>query len=494
MVTLPAGKKLTDYGSVTFTWQGIDGGAASYKRLYLLASATEAAITPWKSDDDVKALVVSSNNPGGFYDGDGPQVNGTDEVPVTLPILKGDELTGDVWFAIYMHADGGVYSISNVTFKDKATISSIAVKTPPTNTIYQRDVTPFNPNGLVITATYSDGTTQDITYAHDAGFTFKLGSTDLTPETSKFPADGEAVAVTVGYQGKTATFNVTVQEDAPPAVVSFTIKTQPTKTTYKYKVDKFDPAGLEITATYDKGTPSTKDIAYNADDFTFKAGATDLVVGTSTFTAAGTTTITVTYATKTANFNVTVSAALTGVIWELDSAFLTSVASHGNGWWESLPLEYNDYGQKDNVVVDTTNVTITTPTRTAAYHGFDFYFNDKVDPNDGTGTFKGLGLDVSIYKVKITVEGSIVGSAPAGEVFIIQESDSPYDKLVGKTDEGAITDGTLTGAANETFSYAVDIPASFAAFLNGAGKLRIQTSGTASFTLSTVKVEITGEW
>jgi len=115
--------QLKDYEKVTFTWTGVSGDAASSKKLYLLATDTESAITPWKDDDAVIALVVSSNNTGNtgeaFWGGDGPQVNGTTAQDVTLNIIKEKTYTGEVWFAVWLGSSGGSYTISNLKFVPK---------------------------------------------------------------------------------------------------------------------------------------------------------------------------------------------------------------------------------------------------------------------------------------------------------------------------------------------------------------------------------------
>ncbi|MCQ2339586.1 MAG: bacterial Ig-like domain-containing protein [Paludibacteraceae bacterium] len=94
---------------------------------------------------------------------------------------------------------------------------------------------------------------------------------------------------------------ITVTFAAPKVVSGIAVKNAPTKTTY-YVGDEFDPAGLVITASYDD--ESDEDIAYtedNKDAFSFsgfnsEAEATDQV-------------ITVTYAEKSATFNVDIQAA-----------------------------------------------------------------------------------------------------------------------------------------------------------------------------------------
>jgi len=111
------GTKVEDYEKVTFKWTGVSGAAASWKRLYLLASGTEGAITPYQSDAAIHALVVSTDDSD--FNTSGPQVNGTSAITVTLPIVTSSTLTGQVWFSIYMHATDGAYTISDLTFVKK---------------------------------------------------------------------------------------------------------------------------------------------------------------------------------------------------------------------------------------------------------------------------------------------------------------------------------------------------------------------------------------
>ncbi|MCR4615410.1 MAG: bacterial Ig-like domain-containing protein, partial [Clostridiales bacterium] len=75
------------------------------------------------------------------------------------------------------------------------TLSSIAVKTLPTKTTYNIGES-FNPSGLTLTATYSDGSTKTIS----SGFTCS-GFSSTTAGTK---------TITVTYEGKTTTFTVTV--------------------------------------------------------------------------------------------------------------------------------------------------------------------------------------------------------------------------------------------------------------------------------------------
>lgn len=82
------------------------------------------------------------------------------------------------------------------------TLSSIAVKTPPTKVSYTEGEN-FDPTGLVITRTYSDASTSDWSYAeHTSDFTF-------TPSLATALTTGNT-SVTITYGGKSTTQAITV--------------------------------------------------------------------------------------------------------------------------------------------------------------------------------------------------------------------------------------------------------------------------------------------
>lgn len=93
------------------------------------------------------------------------------------------------------------YSESGITKTDEQAITvvakavdSIAVTTPPTKTAYTVDET-FDPAGMVVTATYNDETTAEVTdYTYEP--TAALATTDT--------------AVTITYETKTTTQAITV--------------------------------------------------------------------------------------------------------------------------------------------------------------------------------------------------------------------------------------------------------------------------------------------
>ena len=111
----------------------------------------------------------------------------------------------------------------------------IAVTTQPNKKTYYIGEA-FDPAGMVVTATFADDTTENVT--DDCTFSPATISKDTT-------------AITVNYQRggikKTATVAVTVR-----VLASIEITNPPTKTAYKYG-ESFTPAGMVVAARYTDG-------------------------------------------------------------------------------------------------------------------------------------------------------------------------------------------------------------------------------------------------
>ena len=102
----------------------------------------------------------------------------------------------------------------------------------------------FNPAGMVLTATYSDGTTktiENITAGNSQGVTWK-------PET----IEAGTKQVTISYGGQSATVDVTSQ---PSTVKSIVVTAKP-QTSYIVG-EAFNPTGMELLVTYLNGTYDT---------------------------------------------------------------------------------------------------------------------------------------------------------------------------------------------------------------------------------------------
>ena len=129
------------------------------------------------------------------------------------------------------------FTTVSVTYAIDVELSSIAVKTNPTKTSYIINDA-FDATGLVITATYSDASTEDIAYVgNEEKFSF-AGFNSASA--------ASAQTITVTYGGETTTFNVEIQDIT---LKSVTVSGTPTTTSYTAG-DSFDPEGLTVTGHY----------------------------------------------------------------------------------------------------------------------------------------------------------------------------------------------------------------------------------------------------
>lgn len=186
-----------------------------------------------------------------------------------------DDYYGDLYDALYPPTE----------------LSSITAVYTQSGTVYTTDSIDSLKNDLVVTAHYSDSSSETVT-------TYTLSGT-LTEGTS---------TITVSYGGKTTTFNVTVSAPATLSSISATY----TQTGTVYDTDLLDSlkADLVVVATYSDSSTRT------VSDYTLS--------GTLT---AGTSTITVTYEGKTDTFTVTVTHETRTLLrnWDFTQSLIDSV-------------------------------------------------------------------------------------------------------------------------------------------------------------------------
>lgn len=166
----------------------------------------------------------------------------------------------------------------NITVNPKTvekTLSKIEITTNPTKMVYTEGES-FDPAGMILTAVYSDDSREIVT-----SYNYEPAGTLTTNDTT----------ITVKYQGKTATLNITVNAKTEPKTLDrIEVTTRPNK--IKYKVgEKFDKTGMVVTAVYSDG--SNEDIT----DYTYTP--TGALKETDR-------TIEITYQGKTTNVNITV--------------------------------------------------------------------------------------------------------------------------------------------------------------------------------------------
>ena len=165
--------------------------------------------------------------------------------------------------------------------------TGIEITSPPTKTTYNAGEN-IDLTGIVVTATFSDGSTQDVT--SECIFSPASG-TVIYEDTTKITANW-TWEDTITYS---AAQSITVKR----VLTGLSITTQPAKTSY-YKGDALDLTGMVVTATFSSG--ASEDVTSGCS-FSPAAG--------SALSSYGTVTVTVTYTengvTKTASFTVSVS-------------------------------------------------------------------------------------------------------------------------------------------------------------------------------------------
>ena len=152
------------------------------------------------------------------------------------------------------------------------TLSSVTVSGTPTKTTYEEGDA-FNPAGLEVTGTYSDGSNETIT----EGITWNVTPATLT-------AGLTSVDVTATVDGVTSSpYTVTgLTVTAARTLASVTLEGNPTKTTY-YVGETFDPSGIRVMANYTTGDP--EDVTAEAI-FTYNNAA--LTIGTTSVKVSAT--------------------------------------------------------------------------------------------------------------------------------------------------------------------------------------------------------------
>ena len=173
--------------------------------------------------------------------------------------------------------------------------TGLSVTTPPTKTSYKAGES-IDLTGIVIMATYSDGSTADVT--SECSFSPASGAV-VYEDTTKITASWEWEG-TITYQ---ASQSITVTR----VLSSIAITTKPTKTSYT-KGEALDLSGMVVTATFSSGKTASV-TSYTTSP---AAGSAVTTVGASTVTVS----YTENSVTKTASFSITATTPIYGVSWD----------------------------------------------------------------------------------------------------------------------------------------------------------------------------------
>ena len=313
-------------------------------------------------------------------------------------------------------------------------VDRIVVTTSPTKTSYIEGQT-FDPTGMVVTATYNDGTS------------FPVTDYDYSPKTL---TKGTTV-VTISFRDKTTTVGVTVREKV---LESIAVDASKAKTTYVVG-QTFSADNLVVTATYDNGTTAT---------------VTGYEVSTPDMTKTGKQTVTVTYQGKTATYEIEISAkALTGIALDLNKvtrSFYVDDEFSAKGL-----VVYALYNDDTSVQVSGYEVTVPdmktagsktvyvsytegSVTKTAAY---DIYVSEKSTAKTYTITVI-AGKNGSVYGSTIVPEGE-----DATFRFFPDEGYQVADVVVNGKSVGAVSSYTFKNVRADatltvTFAKASSLP------------------------------------
>ena len=185
--------------------------------------------------------------------------------------------------------------------KQSKTVTSIAVKDEPSKTEYDHGDT-VNLAGGVITVTYSDNSTEDVSMT-DPKVSIDSGSI----------ANINNNVVKINYSGKTTTFNIKVNDPVDSLAV-----TSPMNIIEYSHGDNLDFTGLKLTAT--KRSGATEDLTSNSDGVSISENVASVNSNKFTQTSAdgvvpikGTQVITFSYKNKTADETIIVNDTISSV-------------------------------------------------------------------------------------------------------------------------------------------------------------------------------------
>ena len=137
---------------------------------------------------------------------------------ITVSPANGTQLTSTDTISISVTCDGITKPIGAITVAQLA-VTGITVKTQPTTMTYQEGGAPLNLDGLVVTLTYNNGTTDNVSYAQFGVYAVTASPTNGTALTVA-PHNGNPIVVKCNnFTANTTTLTVTAP--APVPVITY---------------------------------------------------------------------------------------------------------------------------------------------------------------------------------------------------------------------------------------------------------------------------------
>ena len=302
-------------------------------------------------------------------------------------------------------------------------LQSIAITAPPAKTSYLAGEA-FDPTGMVVTATYSNGAT--------------LAATGYAVEPAGPLADGvDAVTVryTEGGRSATATQPITVIH----RLLSISIETPPAKTEYQAG-EVFDPTGMVVLAAYSDGA---------------SAAVTGYTVPTEAFATPGPQQVAVTYTEN----GVTASASVAVTVARLVIETVPSQSGSPTYTGEAITLELKDYDPAQLTLGGVTSavnageyVATVTPTESWQW-------------SDGTTGAKPVAWTI----------GKAAGSVSLSPAAVTLDK----DHLTAEVQITRAGDGAISAASSDTSVATVSVSGTTVTVSSGG-----QASGTATVTVT----------
>ena len=308
-------------------------------------------------------------------------------------------------------------------------LASIAITTPPAKTTYTAGET-FDPAGMVVEATYSNGAKAVATgYSYTPSTALTDGTTDVT------------IQYTEGGVTKTAEQAITVVH----RLESIAVTTQPSKTVYEYG-DSFASAGMVVRATYSDGAT---------------AAVTGYTTSPSTLSKVGEQTVTVSYTergvTKTTTLSVTVERKSISTV-PSQSGTLTYTGSAQSPIWSNYNAEQMTIGG------------VTSGTNAGSYNA-TFTPTANYRWADGTTTAKSVSWSI----------GKAAGSLSISPTSMTLDT-TTKSKTITVTRSG---DGTISAVSSNTAAATVSVSGNTVTVTgkaNGSATITISVAAGTNYT------------
>lgn len=380
------------------------------------ASVEDSAAQITKNKNDISDL----NNKSNRIENEAIQIAGVvEELECGLTAEVKTALLNCFTKVAWIDAQGQTYyDALEDALNNERTLSSIsAVFNQGSTVIYDTDELYALKQYLTVTATYSDGTTREVS-------NYTLDGT-LTAGTS---------TITVGYNKKTTTFTVSVTHQTKTLEsITATFNSSASITTDNV-LDDLRPY-LTVRALYNDGTTET------VSNYTLSG---NLNVGTNT--------ITVTYSGKTATFTVNVTEAevvlqsITAVFNQGSAVIYTDSSLNDLKPYLTVTARYSN-GTTQTVTNYTLSGTLTegTSTITASYGGKTATFN--VTVSERSATLQSITATFNQGSAVIYTDSSLDDLKPYLTVTA-RYSDSTTQTVTGYTLSGTLTAGTSTITAS----------------------------------------------